>query len=219
MRNRSVKAASVATAALLGIVALAAYARLPTGAQLPVHWNAAGEADRFASASYALAIPVVLCAGLSSIFSVLPRIEPLQDHMQGSASLLRATWFGVLGMMLLLEAVVAAPAFGIVLPAILPLAGAGALLIVVGNVLPKSRPGFFVGIRTPWTVIDPENWIATHRLGAWTSIGGGVGIVLAAVLPLTGDVRAAAVFAALAFAVLPPVVYSFLFWHRRNSRA
>lgn len=40
------------------------------------------------------------------------------------------------------------------------------LLAVLGNYLGNLRPNYFVGIRTPWTLEDPDTWRATHRLSA-----------------------------------------------------
>ena len=37
--------------------------------------------------------------------------------------------------------------------------------VVLGNYLGNLRPNYFVGIRTPWTLENPETWRATHRLG------------------------------------------------------
>jgi len=37
--------------------------------------------------------------------------------------------------------------------------------MVLGNYLGNVRPNYFVGIRTPWTLENPETWQATHRLG------------------------------------------------------
>lgn len=219
MRARPLIVVSIGIVVLLAVVAITALSRLPADAQLPVHWNAAGGADRFADASFALFMPVVLTAGLSVLFAILPHIEPLQERMSGSASLLDACWTGLLALMLLTQATIAAPAFGLILPATLHLAGLGILLVAIGNALPKSRPGFFIGIRTPWTLIDTDNWIATHRLGSRTMMMGGTMIVAAAGLPIGADVRAITVYFALATAVVPPVVYSYWFWRRNGTQA
>ena len=37
--------------------------------------------------------------------------------------------------------------------------------VILGNYLGNVRPNYFVGIRTPWTLENPETWRATHRLG------------------------------------------------------
>lgn len=212
MSYRSMIVASAATTLLLSIVAAVALSRLPPGTQLPTHWNAAGDADRFADAGTALFLPVLLTIVLSLTMIALPRMEPLQDRMANSAPLLRAAWGGLLAMMLLVEALVAAPAFGLALPPTISLVGIGVLLAVIGNALPKSRPGFFVGIRTPWTLTDPENWVATHRLGARTMVAGGAILVAGALLPIGSAARGTVTIIALMLAVVPPVAYSWWFW-------
>lgn len=219
MTYRRLTLASVATALGLAIVAALALQRFPAGTQLPTHWNAAGEADRMADASTALFMPVFLTVGLSTVFTVLPRLEPLQQRVDRSRALLATAWMGLLTMMAVVELVIAAPAFGLHPPAALHLAAMGSLLIAVGNMLPKSRPGFFVGIRTPWAILDEDNWIATHRLGAWTFIAGGTLVVVAALSPVTAAARQVIVVTALAIAAIPPFVYSYWLWRRAERAA
>lgn len=214
MTFRRMTLASAATAAALALVAGLALQRLPAGTQLPTHWNAAGEADGFAEASTALFVPVFLVIGLSSVFALVPQLEPLQERLERSRALLFAAWGGLLAMMAVVELMVAAPAFGLHVSGTLALAAVGALFMVIGNMLPKSRPGFFVGIRTPWAIMDEDNWIATHRLGAWTFIAGGALMVAAGLLPMAAPTRQALMIAALAIAVVPPIAFSFIHWRR-----
>lgn len=218
MRSRPLIVISIVIIGLLAVIAFIALWRFPAGAQLPVHWNAAGEADRFSDASYALFLPVVLSAGMSAIFAVLPRVEPLQDRMSGSAALLDTCWTGLLAFMLMMEVVIAAPAFGLVLPSAVMMVGLGLLLIAIGNALPKSRPGYFIGIRTPWALIDTDNWIATHRLGSKTMMAGGVVIVATMMAPIAGQARSIAVSIALAVMVISPIAYSWWLWRRSVMR-
>lgn len=217
MRSRSLVMISALVVGLLAAIAMIALLKLPADAQLPVHWSAAGEPDRFAEARLALFVPVAIAAGLSGLFAILPRIEPLQDRMAGSAKLLATAWVGLLAMMVLTQIAVSAPAFGVPVPLTLHLAGLGVLLVAIGNALPKSRPGFFVGIRTPWTLTDTDNWIATHRLGSRTMIVGGMLIIVASVVPMTPDSRASLVKLALLVGVVPPIVYSWWFWRRKEG--
>jgi uncharacterized membrane protein len=216
MAYRRLIAASAVTAAGLAVTAALALARLPAGAQLPTHWNAAGQADRFADASTALFMPVVLVLVISLAFLAIPRIEPMQQRLERSEALLATAWASLLAVMVAVEAQVAAPAFGWSAPPTLVLVAIGLMLVAIGNALPKSRPGFFVGIRTPWALMDEDNWIATHRLGAWTFIAGGLIIVAAGLVPIAASDRAVAVQVAIAIAVVPPLVYSFAHWRRRH---
>ena len=218
MAYRKMIAASAATVGGLALVAAIAAARVPAGTLLPTHSNAAGEADRFAEASTALFMPVLLALFLSLLMAAVPRVEPMQRRLERSAALYHTAWGSLLAMMAVIEAAVAAPAFGVALPATLPLAAVGMLLVVIGNALPKSRPGFFVGIRLPWTLMDEDNWVATHRLAARTTIAGGVAVVAAALLPLAAATREAVVIAAMVIVIVPPILYSYLHWQRRARR-
>lgn len=219
MKTRTLGALSLAVIAAMVLFAVATAARLPAGALLPVHWNAAGEPDRYSPALGALLMPAGIALLLTAIFAVIPRIEPLQQRLEASAALLRASWLGTLGVMLVVQATIGLPAWGIRLPVNAIMLAVGLLLVVVGNVLPKSRPGFFVGIRTPWTLTDPDNWIATHRLGGKLMMAAGAVIIVASLLPIRPEATAIAVLASVAVGAGVPVFYSWWYWHRRQGSA
>ncbi|WP_174279898.1 SdpI family protein [Sphingomonas bacterium] len=219
MSERRMIGSTMATACLLAGVATRARSRLPPSARLPTHWNIAGEPDGFLPAAPALFLPIALAMAVSAVFVIVARLEPLQQRMERSRALLDTAWGALLGLTAVIEVAVAAPAFGWHLPATLPLVAAGAVLAVIGNALPKSRPGFFVGLRTPWSIIDADNWVATHRLGAWTFIAAGVTIALAGLLPIEPGMRQALVIGGLVVALVPPVVWSWWLWRSRSSPA
>ena len=185
---------------------------------MATHWDIDGNVNGTMPAAVALFFGVGVTAAVSLVLAAVPALEPLQDRMAASAPVYRAAWMGTLVLMAVVEAKIAAPAFGWALPAMLPLAGAGLLLIVIGNVLPKSRPSFFVGIRTPWTLTDTDNWVATHRLGGRTMMLGGLLLVAAGLLPLSAAARMAVLVSALGVAIVPPIVFSWWFWRRHGVR-
>lgn len=41
------------------------------------------------------------------------------------------------------------------------------LFLIMGNMMGKIRHNYFFGIRTPWTLADPDVWNRTHRAGGW----------------------------------------------------
>jgi uncharacterized membrane protein len=216
MKIRGLLMLSLAMMAAMAGFAAFVWSGLPDGARLPIHWNGAGRIDRTAPAAFALAMPIIVSAFVTALFALIPFIEPLQQRMDKSQPLYRMAWLGLLAIMGLVELAVALPAFGIN-SGVLPVAAVGLFLVALGNVLPKSRPSFFVGIRTPWTLSDPENWVATHRLGGRTMMLGGVMMMAMPVLPEA--MRVGWTFAAIAVMVLPPVVYSWWYWHRHGRRA
>lgn len=207
---------SLALAAVMVALAFYAAGHLPPGTRLPVHWNAAGEVDGTMPALKALLMPVIVVVVSTMLFALIPRLEPLQERLEGSAEVLRTTWLGLLFIMAMIQLAVAAPAFGLTAPVALPMLAVGLFFVAIGNVLPKSRPGFFVGIRTPWTITDTDNWIATHRLGGKLMMLAGLVIAATALLPLDRQFRIILFFASIAAMVGPPLAYSWWFWHRKK---
>ncbi len=216
MKTRNLFLASLVVAAGLVAFAFLTAARLPEDALLPTHWNAAGEADAFSPALHALLLPPAILAGLAGLFAIIPRIEPMQHKLQGSAPVLAASWIGMILLMIAISMVIGLPAWGIALSANFILLGAGLLLVIIGNALPKSRPGFFVGIRTPWAIMDTDNWIATHRLGGKLFMAAGVAIILAAMFALPGEMITFVVLAGTLLAAGLPYLYSWWLW--RNNK-
>lgn len=216
MKVRDLLVISLLVAAGMVVFAFLTDAHLPEGGELPVHWNAAGEPDQFAPALHALLIAPLILAAMALLFAAIPSLEPLQEKLEGSGHLLRATWIGMIFIMLLVEAMIGLPAWGITLPVNALMLGMGVLLVVVGNLLPKSRPGFFVGIRTPWTITDVDVWIATHRLGGKLMLLAGGAIIIAALLPIAPEQLAIIVIAAALSAALIPIAYSWWLWRRKQ---
>jgi len=201
-------------AALMAGFAFWAAGQVPAGTELPTHWNAAGEVDATMPALQALLLPAGLTIGIGVLFAIIPAIEPLQHRLEGSAPLLRATWLGTLGLLVALQVFIAAPVLGFEQGPGAIVAAVGILFLIIGNMLPKSRPGFFVGIRTPWTITNADNWIATHRLGGKLFLAAGAVMVLAGLIDMPGELRMALVLGSTMAAAFIPVAYSWFYWNR-----
>ena len=209
--------ASLALAAAMAVFAFVTAARLPADAVLPTHWDATGRPDQFSDALSALLFPAGLAAGLAALLAIIPRIEPLQEKLSGSAPLLRASWIGLMLLLVVVQLTIGLPAYGISVPVNAIMIGVGLMLFMLGNALPKSRPGFFVGIRTPWAILDEDNWIATHRLGGKLMMLAGAAIVVASVLPIEAETVGIVVLVSVFSAALVPFVYSWWLWTNRSQ--
>lgn len=157
---------------------------VPAGTMLPVHWGPSGEADGFLPREGALLVPLVMVVVVWVIFLAVSRFARPADLAAGRHS------YGVVvtaitGLALVMEVATVLIGVGVPVNMVQVLGFAlGALLVVLGNVLPKSQPNSFAGIRLPTTLHDPANWQATHRLtGLLCIISGLVLIVVAALLP------------------------------------
>ncbi len=56
--------------------------------------------------------------------------------------------------------------------------GLGALFVVMGNVLPRVRPNWIFGIRTPWTLSSDRAWREAHRLGGYGLVVLGIAVII-----------------------------------------
>ena len=92
----------------------------------------------------------------------------------------------------------------------------GGLLVVLGNLLGKVRPNWFVGIKTPWTLSSRRSWVKTHRMAGWTFVLLGLAFVC---LGLANPAWALpALVAATVGSLLWLVVYSYLVWRSDPER-
>jgi uncharacterized membrane protein len=92
----------------------------------------------------------------------------------------------------------------------------GLMLLVLGNYLTQVQPNYTFGIRTPWTLSNPEVWRKTHRFGGpMMMLGGASGLVAAWV----GGVAGTVIFlTGLAISVVAPILYSFLLHRKLNQK-
>jgi uncharacterized membrane protein len=74
----------------------------------------------------------------------------------------------------------------------------GAVLMLVGNVLPRTRPNLVFGIRTAWLLAHREQWAHVQRVAGYAIVGTGITCVAAGLLLRPGP----PVFAALSAAFL-----------------
>lgn len=91
----------------------------------------------------------------------------------------------------------------------------GVFFIVVGNWMYNIKPNYFVGIRVPWTLENPDNWRATHRMAGKLWVVGGILITICC--PFLDGKRAEFFFMITTLALaLIPIIYSFLYF--KNNR-
>ena len=93
--------------------------------------------------------------------------------------------------------------------------GTAILFIVLGNVLPRARPNWFVGIRTPWTLSSDRVWERTHRLGGRVLVVGGIVVALAGLL--SSRLAFWTLMATVATLSVGAMAYSYLLWRSERG--
>ena len=84
----------------------------------------------------------------------------------------------------------------------------------MGNVMGKVRRNFYIGIKIPWTLASDRVWNDTHRLAAWTMVGGSV----IGILIIVTGLSMSAAFVVLIGSTFIPVVYSFVHYKDLERR-
>lgn len=157
----------------------AVYDRLPD--PMPTHWNLSGEVDGWTPLPWgAFLLPLMLVAGLA-IFYVIPMIDPRKANYAKFKGTYEVLIITVMTFMLSVHLLVLANATGanVSINRVVPI-GVAVLLMVVGNLLPRTRPNWFVGIRTPWTLSSDRVWERTHRFAGHLFVAAGAGMLLVA---------------------------------------
>lgn len=195
--------------------------------RMPIHWNAQGQVDGYAGKFMgALSIPitsVVAVLFISLLAVVDPRLRN-QDPATRANSLQVFRSIRIAFSLFLAFVSVAVLFIGVGVPLemsrIISL-GLGLLLLVMGNLLGKVRPNYFMGIRTPWTLESPEVWQKTHRLGGKIMVGAAI-VLLAGAMLVPMNALLWFLLSVTTIMILVPVVYSLVVYkklQRSNATA
>lgn len=190
----------------------AAYPWLP--AEVPTHWNAAGQVDNTGGRLQLVLLMPLLAAAVAALRRVLPRIDPRRAAYELFPGTYHLYLNAVVLFLTIMQLAMIASALGwsVTVPRV-ALVGVGVLLAVLGNELGRVQPNWFVGIRTPWTLADTTVWRQTHRLGGRLFVGLGTLIAVCGLLlplPVMFPLLLVAIFGVVGFVY----GYSYLLWRR-----
>ncbi len=191
------------------------YPQLP--AEVATHFDFEGQPNGWSSRLVASLLGPGIGLGLGLLFTVFPRIDP----RRASYALHGPTYWTIanaaMGLLAVIHVLTLGKAVGWSVDMNLVASlGVGGMFIVIGNLMTRIRPNWFIGIRTPWTLSSDTVWRKTHRLGAVTFMIAGVCIVVGglAARPLGAVALGGALVAGLI-----PVVYSWVLWRREQPAA
>jgi uncharacterized membrane protein len=184
---------------------------------VPVHFNAAGEADDFGPKW----INAFLLPGIALVtylfLLVIPAIDPKKkiENTQKPIAAIRIVislfLIGVYALVMMKSFDLEADVGQFVL------ASVGILIAITGNYMNSIKPNYFIGIRTPWTLEDSEVWKKTHRFASKLWIVGGVLMTVSAFIPFLKGSPFFILGAVLILAGIP-FIYSYqLFNKLKNS--
>jgi uncharacterized membrane protein len=191
-------------------IAVWAYPQLP--ARVPSHWNAAGEVDGYSSRAFgAFGLPSIML-GLTALLLALPSIDPLKKNIASFRTEYEVfiAVFELFFLLLYVQTILWALGTEISINAVVSL-GCGMLYLTIGWMISRAKRNFFIGIRTPWTLMNDEVWDRTHALGSKLFYAAGVIALLGVFVP---DYAMWLILVPTLAATAITVVYSYLIYQQ-----
>lgn len=194
-------------------VLTALYGALPD--EVPLHWGLDGTVDRYGSKGE-LFLLGILPLFLALLFALLPRFDPRKQNYQKFQSYYDTFALVIILFMGLLIGMTLVESFhpGTLSVGRFVTAMMGLLFLILGNMLGKIKPNFFFGVRTPWTISDPDVWNKTHRLAGMLWFWSGLLFLVGALL-LPEVVMFALLMICILATTLVMVVMSYV-WYRKK---
>lgn len=182
--------------------------------QLATHFDASGTPDSYSSRGFAVfGIPALLilfqwmCAFGCLKFD--PKAENLEGKVMGLVLWICPVISIVMSVIVLGNGLGYQVAAEVIAPLLI-----GAVIVVIGNWLPKCKQTWTLGIKLPWTLEDEDNWNRTHRFAAPIWVVCGLIIMASSFLP---PLRIWLVLGALAVIMIAPTVYSYRIFRSKKK--
>ena len=192
---------------------------------VPMHYNVAGEIDRWGSKLENLIFPGIILAMclfwqlFGTYFEKKAEKTPAgkaQDEARTNAKILVITGAATTAMFAVMQAVILYSAWAkagdnalstdvdiMKITAIL----AGAMLVVLGSLMPKTGRNRVVGVRVSWSLYNDVTWAKSNRFGAGAMIIAGL-LTIAMAAFLKGLAALIALLACLLAAVAATLIYA-----------
>ena len=194
------------------IAGVCVYNELPD--MMPTHFNAEGIADGYSSKAFAVfGIPLMLCA-LQVFVLFMMNADPKKKNYPRQMVVMTVWIVPVISC--LMNGLVILKSLGkdIHIEMAAPVL-VGALLVVIGNYLPKVRQNYTMGIKLPWTLESEENWRKTHRLGGFLFVIAGFWMLITPFLKVPWFIVLMPIFVS----VIVPVIYSWSIYQKEKNHA
>lgn len=214
MTNKKMRIANYVLAVVSILLTAAVYPALPD--RIPMHWDFAG------NVSYDDKYQIFLLSGMAVafavMFDVLPKIDPRKRNYQKFGGYYDIFCVIMQVFLLVMNGIIILESFrpgSLSVPMVVQLA-VGLLLLFMGNIMPKIKSNFYMGIKTPWTISSEQVWYKTHRLGGRCFFIAGLIMIAAAFLPQTEYAAVVILICVLASAVIPTVM-SYVWWRKEQA--
>lgn len=187
------------------IVGIYFYSQLPQ--KLASHWNIRGEVDSYLPKFWGLFLMPVISTGVLLLFILIPNIDPSKENFEKFRKYYDRFVVLIITFFLYLYLLTIFWNLGVKFNIVQFLVPALAILFYYcGILLENVKKNWFVGIRTPWTMMSEKVWDKTHKLGGKLFKIVGIFTLLGILFP---DYAIFFVFIPVIFLTAYTVIYSY----------
>lgn len=185
-------------------------------AEIPLHYNLYGEADRWGSKNNLWWLLTVIPIGGYVILWAAKKIDPKKNLSQiGNKFYLLRFGFSLVLSIIFLSMLYSLKNDNNTFPSLIFIILAS-VFIFFGNYFRNMKPNYFLGFRTPWALENDHVWKQTHRHSSliWF-IGGVLMLILNLLKPLNelGWVNASII----GILIIDPIIYSYIVYTRLSK--
>lgn len=214
MKNKIYKTLVYVLGVIPPIVLALLYSKIPD--EVPTHWDIDGTVTYSGKANlWVIALMGIIFAVL---FDVLPKIDPRKENYKKFNKYYDVFCLSMIAFIDVMFAIILFESFapGKISVAKVVMILTGLLFIFIGNILPKIKNNFYMGIKTPWTLSNADVWNKTNRLGGKLMFLLGVVVALSAFL-VTEQTAFWILMSGLIMSTGIPTVMSYI-WYRNSVK-
>ncbi len=193
------------------------YAGLPQSVAL--HFGLDGKPDRFGNKTEMIWMLLLLSTVSIAVYFLikyLPKIDPKKTAGYSSEVFKKISFALIIFLSGIQFFVINSSVTGSFALDKMLLPFMGLFFAYLGNLLHSIKPNYFVGIRTPWTLEDPDTWRATHQLGGKIWFIGGI-VITITTLFIAAKPGFIIFISCISIMSLVPVIYSYLYYKKHQK--
>jgi len=218
MKRSSITSVAAIIVWLLPIVYfIKIYTNLPES--VPMHFGLDGKPDRYGNKTEMIWMLLLLSAISIAVYFLikyLPKIDPKKTAGYSAETFKKISFALIIFLSGIQFFVINSSETGSFKLDKMLFPFMGLFFAYLGNLMHSIKPNYFVGIRTPWTLEDPDTWRATHQLGGKMWFAGGIIITIATLFSPAKPGFIIFITCILIMALVP-VIYSY-FYYVKNKK-
>lgn len=189
------------------------YTKLP--AYIPTHWNVEGTIDAYMPKLF-IFFPAAILLLMKGLFIVLKHIDPKKDNYCRFVHAYEAFQLALYLFIFCLWGISVVACFDsdmINMSMIMNLL-IGAVFTIFGNLMPKLKSNYFIGIKTPWTLSNETVWMKTHRMAGKLWFFGGILMIVCALLMKNHTMIVGQFVVMVCMLAFVPCIYSYVLYRK-----